>query len=188
MLSANGHNRGGLFLVRNRRTQEAAYFEAREGTPYRGQTLLYGDMRPHMIRVQRGIREIEGKPTCIPLLRPAVFDARAWNMAVLGTGGDEGTGVPDRHWISAIAGSPTATGPIKVVESEERPILVCGKQIFEFWGGRPWLDAARSQPNRDGLIRATRHFLDLYFACRGKVELPAWFLDERRACLAGRSL
>ena len=76
---------GDVFLVRNRRTQETMYAEVRESLDYKGQTLLYVERRAHQIRIYRGIREWEGSPGIIPIIRAESFERRAFHLCLLYT-------------------------------------------------------------------------------------------------------
>ncbi|MDP2661285.1 MAG: hypothetical protein Q8R28_11220 [Dehalococcoidia bacterium] len=174
-----------VYLIRNRRTQEATYFEVREVLPYAGQTILYGETRGHQIRIYAGVREWEGKPTCLPIIREP--DARAWDMTTLATGGDEGTRLTDRFWMSRARSE--STGPIKVIQEEEFPVLATGRQLYDFWGGTPWTDSTKSRANRDGLVKATRRVIELYTYCKAHnaFPFPAWFLEDRRRCLEAQN-
>ena len=79
-----------IWLIRNRRTNEAMYFEVRETLLYLGQEILYGEGRPHQIKIYRGVREWEGKPTAFPRIRRDMLNNLAWSLTILSTGGDEG--------------------------------------------------------------------------------------------------
>lgn len=181
---------GQLYMIRNYITKAGAYFEPREILPYHGHTILFGEVRPYMVRIYRGPLEFDGRPSCFPQLnleRTGRLGVATMAMLIKETGGDDGTGRLFGQWrVSELrAGTDMQTQAVKgVLDNEEEPLFTFGKQCAEMWGGIPYKEGWTGKTvNRDGMVRSAQRLVDLYEETLKLRRLPFWFTDQRRAHL-----
>lgn len=180
---------GQLYLIRNCVTNAGTYFEPREILGYQGHLILFGEVGAYQIRIHRGGQEYVGKPVAFPQLnleRSGKRGVATMAMLLKETGGDQGTGrLFGQLRVSELRpGHDAQVKPAKGVDIEEEPLFSTGKQCGEMWGGTSYKEGWTGRTvNRDGLIRAAQHLVDLFEDVIRQGRLPGWFRDQRRAYL-----
>ena len=188
---------GQHYLLRNDVTFEGQYFLCREVLPYQGHRIVLGENLGRKTRTNRGTKDWEGRPTCIPV--PSYEIGRGEELgevalaAVIGeTGGDQGTGrYLGQTKISLLPeGADPLSRAVKVPApgAAEDPVLMANRSLATFWGGSPFKSGHWERPpghelNREGMIRCARKLLNLYDDLLHTGVVPAWFRYERIAAL-----
>lgn len=180
---------GGLYLIFNVITMEHSYIQPSEAIFYQGHVILYGLIRPHVIRTYRGPQELDGTPTAFPCIsyeRHGEKGAAALGLAIKATGGDDGTGRPWGQWrIAQYVGDAQEQAVLRLdPEAEAEPLYRIGGWCAEMWGGKRYKEGWSGLTiNRDGMINASRRALDLYEDIVRLGHMPNWFRAQRVAAL-----
>ena len=162
----------GVYLVRNiapdRLGEQSQYFEAFDVLKYKGQYIVYGELRHDQINLTRRIFGTPEKPVAFPVFPNATTRDLASLIVIMG---GDALGISEAPQMLLVGGLKQPIGPELLLPN-------CNKRLAEIWGGQPWLKEPR-RPNKEGLIRKCSRQIDAYLDRRRLGHWPTWFLDDR---------
>ena len=161
-----------VYLVRDiepsRLGEQSQYFEAFEVLEYKGQYIVYGELRHDQVNLTRGIYGTPEKPVAFPVF-PHASQSELANLIVMM--GGKALGISEAPNLLLLGGLKQPIGAELLLPN-------CNKRLAEIWGGKPWLFEPK-RPNRDGLIRKCSRQIDAYLDRKRLGYWATWFLDDR---------